>query len=344
MPKYTETMVTSKLGINHVRTTVESEKCIFHKIEQENDLGVDAIVELIKNGVPLNKQIAVQIKSGNSYYNSKLNKCFIPVKNHFDYWVNYPLGMYGIVYIPSLKTANWIDIKSYLNEFGDVNTIEFERTKTNIIDVNNFTKIFIPAILNELPKLSFDEAETLFQSNHLSENYLGLLVLFRSSPNVLRIWDLFIDYFKTSKQPKIPFILIYYLAHIPWHPDISYCGEQINQKTKEYVQSKFENFEKKEIVKLLSFVDEENTIERDSIGQSVQTIISSISNRNSLLLGIVKDNSLSIFLRERASLIFAYHNQKDALPVLESLSSEGSSYAGELIKYLNENGFVDPYA
>lgn len=337
-------MVTSKLGINHVRSTVESGKCIYHKIEQENDLGVDAIVELIKDGVPLNKQIAVQIKSGKSYYNTKSDRCSIPVEHHFDYWVNYPLGVYGVVYIPSLKTANWVDIKKYLIEHGNVSKIEFDRTRTNIFDLENFTKMFMPTILNELPILSFDEAEILFQSDYPSENYLGLIVLFRSSPNVLKIWDLFIDYFRTKEWSDIPLILIYYFAHIPWHPDIWYSGEPIKQETKEYVHNYFEKFKVNEIVKLLSFIDKDNAIARGTIGQSVQAIISSISNRNSLLLEVVNDNSLPIFLRECASLIFAYHNQKEALPILEALSEEGSSYAGELVKYLNEYGFVDPYA
>lgn len=344
MPKYADTMVTSKLGTNHVRSTVESAKCIFHKIEHENDLGVDAIVELIKDGEPLNKQVAVQIKSGQSFYNSQSNQCLIPVENHFDYWVNYPLGIYGIVYIPSLKTANWVNIKEHLNAHGHGNTIKFDRTRTNVFDHENFTKIFMATIMNELPKLSFDDAATLFHSSHPSENYLGLLVLFRNSPNVLKVWEWFINYFKTKEQLDIPLILIYYFAHIPWHPDISYTGEPIKQETKDYVRKYFEEFKKEEIVKLLSFIDEESSIARGSIGQSVEAIISSIPNRNSLLLEVVKDHSLPIFLRECASLLFAYHNQKDALPVLETLSKDGSWYAGELINLLNEYGFVDPYA
>lgn len=344
MPKYADTMVTSKLGTNHSRSTVEAAKCIFHRIDQENDLGVDAIVELIKEGEPLNKQIAVQIKSGQSFYNAQSNQCLIPVENHFDYWLNYPLGIYGIVYIPALKTANWVNIKKHLNTHGQISTIKFDRTKTNIFDLENFTKIFMPTILNELPKLSFDEAATLFHSTHPSESYLGLLVLFRNSPNVLKIWDWFIDYFKTKEQSEIPPILIYYFAHIPWQPDILYHGEPINQATKDYVRKHFEEFKKSEIIKLLSFIGEESSIARGSIGQSVQAIISSISNHNSLLLEVVKDNCLPIFIRECASLIFAYHNQKDALPILETLSKEGSWYAGELINILNEDGFVDPYA
>lgn len=114
MAKYADTIVISKLGINYAKSVVEAAGCIFHKIEQENDLGIDGLIEFIKDGVPQNKQIAVQVKSGQSYYNSQTNQCLIPVGNHFDYWTKHPLSVFGIVYIPSLNTANWVNIRGQL--------------------------------------------------------------------------------------------------------------------------------------------------------------------------------------------------------------------------------------
>src|SRR3989339_2036145 len=99
MPKYSDTIVTSKLGINFVKTVIESAGCIFHRIDQENDLGIDAIIELVKDGLPLSQQIGVQIKSGQTFYNGLTNQCFIPVGNHYEYWSKYPLSVYGIVYV-----------------------------------------------------------------------------------------------------------------------------------------------------------------------------------------------------------------------------------------------------
>jgi hypothetical protein len=62
MPTYKRSAVTAKEGINFIRSAVEGGGCLFIKIEQENDLGVDAIIEFIENERPLNKQIAVQIR------------------------------------------------------------------------------------------------------------------------------------------------------------------------------------------------------------------------------------------------------------------------------------------
>ena len=344
MPKYSETIVTSKLGANFVKTVIESAGCIFHRIDQENDLGIDAIIELVKDGLPLSKQIGVQIKSGQSFYNGQSNKCLIPVGNHFEYWSNYPLSVYGIVYVPVLNSANWVDIKRYLKHSGPCTTIKFDITKTNTFDNESFRKMFVPTILKELPKLSVDEAASLFHSNHPSEFHLGLVVLFHTAPNAIEVWDWFLDAFKNKDISDIPPILVYYFAHIPWHGDIAYHGEGFSEATKSHVKKRFDEFKKPDVEKLLGFIDEENGIARGSLGQSVEAIISSLANRDSLLLEIMQDSQLAVFLRENAALIYAYHHPKEALPALKALSDEGSWYAGELFSFISEYGWIDPYA
>lgn len=344
MPKYSEAIVTSKLGINFVKTVVESSGCIFHRIDQENDLGIDAIIELVKDGLPLSKQIAIQIKSGQSFYNGQSNQCLIPVGNHCEYWSKYPLSVYGIVYVPSLNLANWVDIKWYLKHSGPCVNIKFDRTKTNIFDNISFTKIFVPAIMNELPKLSFDEAALLFHSSHPSEFYLGLVVLFHSAPNVPKVWDWFIEFFKNKNISDIPPILVYYFAHIPWHGDIAYHGEGFNKEIKAHVKKRFDEFNKQDVEKLLCFIDKERGIARGTLGQSAEAIISSLSKRDNFLLEIIQDSQLAMSVRESAALIYAYHHQKEALPVLKALSDQGSWYAGELVSFMQRNGWIDPYA
>jgi hypothetical protein len=343
-PIYSATVVTSKLGVNFVKTVVESSGCIFHRIDQENDLGIDAIIELVKDGLPLNKQFGVQIKSGQSFYNNQSNQCLIPIGKHFDYWNNYPLSVYGIVYIPFLKSANWIDIKQHLRHFGHCNTIIFDRTKTNIFDSKSFMKMFVPRILKKLPKLSFDEAASLFHSDHPSEFYLGLVALFHTAPNEREVWDWFIDVFKKKDISDIPPIIVYYFAHIPWHGDIIYQGEAFSEAIKRYVKKRFDEFSKKDVEKLFGFIDEENGIARGSLGQSVETLVSSLTKRDSLLLEIIQDSQLAEYIRENAALIYAYHHPHKALPHLKALADEGSWCAGERFSFIKEHGWIDPYS
>src|ERR1017187_6131945 len=75
MPRYPQSAVTAKTGLNHVRATVESAGSVFIKIEQDSDLGIDALIDLVQDGKPLNRQLAIQIKSGQSYYDSDGGEC-----------------------------------------------------------------------------------------------------------------------------------------------------------------------------------------------------------------------------------------------------------------------------
>ena len=131
MPTYKRSAVTSKEGINFVRSVVESTGSLFIKIEQENDLGIDALFEFIRDERPLNKQIAVQIKSGASYYNAETEECAFPVGDHRSYWSSHPLPVFGIVYVPSQKAAFWLNLKRYLNANPEATTVRFPATHAN---------------------------------------------------------------------------------------------------------------------------------------------------------------------------------------------------------------------
>jgi hypothetical protein len=187
--KNKKTNTTAKKGVNFVRTIVEDSECFFHKIEQENDLGIDAIVEFIKDEQPLNKSIAIQIKSGPSYYNSKKQECIIPIESHREYWKNYPLPVFGIVYIPDLKIGYWIDIKHYLENNKETNTIKFIGNRANQFDTENYKNVFVPRLTNKTPDISFDYSLQLFDSDDINEIMLGSIVLFRLYVNELETWE-----------------------------------------------------------------------------------------------------------------------------------------------------------
>ena len=57
MTKYLITNSTSKKGINYIKKVVKASDCEFHIIHQENDIGLDAIIELFSNNKPTDKLI-----------------------------------------------------------------------------------------------------------------------------------------------------------------------------------------------------------------------------------------------------------------------------------------------
>ncbi|WP_444860822.1 hypothetical protein, partial [Salmonella enterica] len=76
---------------------------------------------------------------------------------------------------------------------------------------------------------------------------------------------------------KIPRLLIYLLAHIPWHGDISYSGEDIKSEIRCYAADLFNSFDEGDIRKLLSMIDD-NGIQRGAIGQSVEAVINCVGS------------------------------------------------------------------
>lgn len=140
MTKYPKSQSISKEGVNFVRSIIEKEGSIFHEVHDENDVGIDAFVEFVIDEQPANKMIAIQIKAGNSYYSEKKNQCVIPVGRHFDYWANHNLSVYGIVYVPSLIEAYYVNVKSYFDdEYNKLGVIK-NNIRISVDEVNQFNR------------------------------------------------------------------------------------------------------------------------------------------------------------------------------------------------------------
>lgn len=73
------------------------------------DYGIDAIIERNDEKYPSGKLIAVQIKSGNSYFKEmKEDKVVFRGENkHYDYWLNHSLPVIIVLYSPSNDKCIW---------------------------------------------------------------------------------------------------------------------------------------------------------------------------------------------------------------------------------------------
>lgn len=343
MPAYKRSAVTAKEGVNYVRNAVESAGSLFIKIEQDNDLGVDALIEFIRDECPLNKQVAVQIKSGASYYSEKNRECIIPVEGHGKYWANHPLPMVGLVYVPSLKSAYWVSIKGVLKRSPDAKVIRFPACEANRLNAKTFTNIFLPQVVGDVPSLEFDEALKLARSGQLDEVYLGLLVLFRRYPGRFATWDELVRAFKSRSIGEIPPVLIYWLAHIPGHGDILYFGKSVSPEARGYARGLLETFGLDDVMKLLSFIDPEEQIARGTLGQSVESIITSLPRSGELLRGVISSTMAEMVIKEFAALILAMNESSGAIGELLVLEKLGSWYAAEMRRHLEKFGGINPY-
>ena len=234
-------------------------------------------------------------------------------------------------------------IKKHFEVNGEVSVIKYPANRTNEFDLLNFNRIFLPFNLNEVPVIPFEEALSFFESEHRDEFTLGMVVLFRKYVNQKRVWELFIKMIKENQVEEIPNSLIYYLAHIPWHPDIWYRGEPINDEIKEYALNEISQFDKDVVVKLLSLIDEETGITRGTIGQSIEAIISKVDNINGILEKIMLDENIELSIKHSSALIYAYYKAEKSLDFLRKLEIEESWFIPELISQLKEYKWINPY-
>jgi hypothetical protein len=77
--------------------------------EQSPDFGIDAHIEVITESMATGKLIAVQIKSGASYFDHEDSDgiIFRGKLEHLDYWLNHDLPVIVVLYDPRSEMAYW---------------------------------------------------------------------------------------------------------------------------------------------------------------------------------------------------------------------------------------------
>jgi len=317
----------AKKGVNYVRDIIESSNSIFHEVHQENDYGNDAFIELVEGEDVKGITLAIQVKSGASFCTK--SSCNIPAsKKHFEYWKSHSLPVMGIVYDPNENMAYWTDIKEHIENKPDsiVNgpyTITFKKADFNRFATDSFDTIFKAIHLKKQIRLSIDKSISYLSSKNNTEHSLGLHVLFNLFCNDSKSWQAIFSTFENRDIYDLDPIIIYYLAHIPGHPDIYWNnGKSISSELRIELRSFISTFSESEIVKLFFMCDEDElSFERGSLGQSIEAIISLIDNKEIKLLSIINNLNYPIYLREAAVVLFVYYQQEFAIEELNVITS-----------------------
>ena len=337
------------MGIPQVRTVVESANCIFHEIHQENDYGNDAFIELVENDNVRGVTLAIQIKPGKSYC-SKI-ECKIPAsKNHFEYWRDHSLPVIGIVYDPDEKIAYWYNIKRFLKanpkcvKEGPY-TITFTKNEINRFTKNDFLDFFLPIFLKNSIRLEYKRATRFAHDVDFNLHSIGIHALMRQYRNAPDTWDLFINLFKNRPIDEIDRYLIYFIAHIPGHPDIFWHKENIlDDDLRNDLKSKIKQFGRDDIIRLFLLMDDDDCFERGSLGQSVEAIISLIDDKMNILSSIASDMALEPRVRDSAAILFAYYGQESVLEELKEIAAiDTDRWAPKLVEQLIKEGYVYLY-
>jgi hypothetical protein len=112
----TPSALTERIGVTAVQQIIHIEFGWFFREQTVSDHGVDAqIEELDQEGKPTGKLIALQIKTGASYFRKQGDDyVFYGKQRHLDYWSNHSLPCYIILHNPENGMTLWQKVERRL--------------------------------------------------------------------------------------------------------------------------------------------------------------------------------------------------------------------------------------
>jgi hypothetical protein len=111
-----ETAPTERHGVTAVAHLFSSEFGWFFREQTVSDFGIDAQVEIIENGQPTGRLIALQIKSGASFFRRRSDGSytFRGERRHLEYWSGHCLPVFLILHNPQTNQTLWQRIAPHL--------------------------------------------------------------------------------------------------------------------------------------------------------------------------------------------------------------------------------------
>jgi len=295
MKKFPINKATGDRGVAFVKGVVAKAGCVFREFPNA-DLGIDGLIEFIEHEIITAKLVAIQIKCGSSY----LVKCDsghsfkVSIdRDHFIYWDMYPVPVVLIAYEPKSELSGWLDIKEYIKKNPD--TLEGKYTTLVFPALSDHfnADILLSQIISlcdqyrsTTGQLSFAELFVSHDDQDKLRGFLGLCsypeYLFSKLTCFLFFQHLFHP--NNTLRAGITDILSRYLAH----PEVGLIPPK---EIRDYVEAQLRQFGRQEVANLLetAWLDEENLMQRGSLGQSAGVIITSIPGYEQYLAQLAFD-------------------------------------------------------
>ncbi len=108
------------------------------------DVGIDGQIEYVnEKGEASGKLLAVQIKSGNSYFIDKESHwAFYVSEKHREYWQGYPIPVFLLLHQPETNLIYFTDARHYLSVPNNISKPDILVPKTNLLDYNTKWQLF----------------------------------------------------------------------------------------------------------------------------------------------------------------------------------------------------------
>lgn len=162
-PKVGLSYAQERLGINALQNYAANNSQIWRETAT-GDVGIDGNLEFVNaDGFATGKVIAVQVKSGPSYFkNESANGWkFYPEDKHKFYWEAFPLPVILVLHDPSSNNSYWADVRQALRTPARTEQNFIEVPRCNILQNTKPTQLFATAGVQVEPFI--DDLEEVFK-------------------------------------------------------------------------------------------------------------------------------------------------------------------------------------
>ncbi|MBI9040199.1 DUF4365 domain-containing protein [Lutibacter sp.] len=167
---------TERIGVNKVESIFLKDFEWIPRTIFQSDVGIDMTVEVAENGNPIGQYLAIQIKTGESYFQEDQlgDIIYRGSLDHLDYWLNHSLPVIIILHNPKTDLTIWQEIKNdKITRTAKGWKVEIPKTKT--LDINHKIKLLntnkLPLYLQRFQKIASDKNLIKFINDD------GLLIL-----------------------------------------------------------------------------------------------------------------------------------------------------------------------
>ncbi len=337
--------VTARAAVNAVRTFLEKHSQVYLEVDQSNDFGKDAYMDLVKDGGLTGLVVAIQVKGGPSYRSG--SGYYIPYSpSDRRLWVDSSVPVFGIVHDEEKSYLHWVNLTAELLDCPDDRHGKVQAKF--LLDDTTWSDFY--EVAARAAKLGGRSLLGL-HSNDLTQQHIAisdcfaigrfdsraLIMLRRSLPHLL---------------PEAVEHAVYTLAHsVPYHPDRFWTKDNtVSSKVQSEVLRAF-NWTPSDAAYLLRFVDNENMFRRGSVGEDIYLLLSGGWEpdvfqlfADTLELAVsIGDEDLSL----KSLAIMQYHGgEEGARVVIEEAIRRypeliNYAHVNELVMEVQEHGWLD---
>lgn len=125
---------TERLGVNAVERIFMKELGWIFREQTVADWGIDAQVEVANESRPTGRLLALQIKSGKSFFQEKTgNIVFHGKRRHLEYWISHSLPVVIVIHNPETNETLWQRVNFEDVQYRDYENWSLEIPRENIL-------------------------------------------------------------------------------------------------------------------------------------------------------------------------------------------------------------------